>query len=71
MTSTGPRILYFSMRGPSATRPVSATAAPRPASMMANSRGAVPGPKAKPRWPGSSAEATSANVANMTSTSPP
>ena len=39
--------------------------------MPENNRGAVPGPKAKPRWPGKSADATKARIATMTSTRPP
>src|SRR5262249_29087255 len=55
MTRDGPRILYFSIGGPSANTPPIATAAPRAASTNENSRGAVPGPKANPRCPGNSA----------------
>ena len=35
------------------------------------SRGAVPGPKAKPRWPGNSAEAIRANVGSIKRAKPP
>ena len=42
MTSAGPRILYFSIGGPSAKTPPIATAAPRAASTNENSLGAVP-----------------------------
>src|SRR5215467_3437608 len=52
MTRDGPRILYFSIGGPSAKTPPSATAAPRAARTNENSRGAVPGPKEKPRCHG-------------------
>jgi len=61
MTKKGPRILYFSIGGPSAKTPPIATAAPSAARTKAKSRGAVPGPKAKPRCPGSS-EAQTRNV---------
>ena len=59
MTRAGPRILYFSIGGPSVKTP-DGTTAPSAARTKANRRGAVPGPKAKPRWPGSSAEAINA-----------
>ena len=51
--------------------PTTVTAAPSPNMSQENSRGAVPGPKAKPRWPGKSAEAMNMNVARIMSTRPP
>ena len=71
MTKPGPRILYSLIFGPSENTPTAATAKPSAASRPANSRGAVPGPKAKPRCPGRSAEATSASVAISAITAPP
>ncbi len=70
-THSGPRSLYFSIGGPAVAMPTRVTTAESPKSMMANSRGAVPGPKAKPRCPGSSADAISAKVASIISTRPP
>ncbi len=71
MTRDGPRILYFSIGGPSAKTPPIATAAPRAARTNENSRGAVPGPKAKPRCPGNSADAIKASAGSITSAMPP
>ncbi len=71
ITNTGPRILNRSMFGPSVTRPITATTAPAAPRSMAKSRGAVPGPKAKPRMLDRSSAAQSANSANPTSAKPP
>ena len=49
ITSNGPRSLYLSIAGPSDTTPTIAIANPSAASSPLKSRGAVPGPNAKPR----------------------
>ena len=49
ITSSGPRSLYLSIAGPSDTTPTIAIANPSAASSPLKSRGAVPGPNAKPR----------------------
>src|SRR5262249_22001885 len=71
MTNVRPQLWSFSVGGTSEKTPPTATGAPRAARTNENSLGAVPGPKAKPRCPGKSGEAIKANVANMTSASPP
>ena len=49
----------------------SATIAPTMASRVANMRGAVPGPNAKPCWPGKSPVARIAMIASAISARPP
>src|SRR6516162_3757169 len=59
------------MPGPLVVSPVMDTVRPRTPSTTANMRGAVPGPNAKPRMPGRSRDAHSANSASAIRARPP